>query len=291
MKSFCLVFSALLFVYGSLMLIPSKAANDIPFYSQYENNLVIAHRGGRGLVPGNTIEASANALELGASIIELDIQLTRDKKIVARHDASIDTTSNASGLISEMYFTDMQKYKYGFNNIDFPDIKYKKPLQISLLEEFFEVFPEQRFLIEIKPKDPSAADALCETINNHDFSEKVLVGSFNTSTLRYFRRICPQVPTSLGRSEITLAIILKSFQLGNLFRSSGFSVQLPFKVNNRELINPGLIDFFQNMNMKVDVWTVNDKDSIESLLHFDVDGIITDYPDLLASVIKHNRKE
>ena len=281
MKSLCLVFSALLFVYGSLMLIPSKAVNDIPFYSQYENNLVIAHRGGRGLVPGNTIEASANALELGASIIELDIQLTRDKKIVARHDASIDTTSNASGLISEMYFTDMQKYKYGFNNIDFPDIKYKKPLQISLLEEFFEVFPEQRFLIEIKPKDPSAADALCETINNHDFSEKVLVGSFNTSTLRYFRRI----------SEITLAIILKSFQLGNLFRSSGFSVQLPFKVNNRELINPGLIDFFQNMNMKVDVWTVNDKDSIESLLHFDVDGIITDYPDLLASVIKHNRKE
>ena len=94
------------------MLIPSKAANDIPFYSQYENNLVIAHRGGRGLVPGNTIEASANALKLGASIIELDIQLTRDKKIVARHDASIDTTSNASGLISEMYFTDMQKYKY-----------------------------------------------------------------------------------------------------------------------------------------------------------------------------------
>ena len=291
MKSFCLVFSTLLFVYGSLMLIPSKAANDIPFYSQYENNLVIAHRGGRGLVPGNTIEASANALELGASIIELDIQLTRDKKIVARHDASIDTTSNASGLISELYFTDMQNYKYGFNNIDYPDIEYKKPLQISLLEEFFEVFPEQRFLIEIKPKDPSAADALCETINNHDFSEKVLVGSFNTSTLRYFRRICPQVPTSLGRSEIMLAIILKRFHLGNLFRSSGFSVQLPFKVNNRELINPGLIDFFQNMNMKVDVWTVNDKDSIDSLLNFDVDGIITDYPDLLVSVIKHNRKE
>ena len=291
MKSFCLVFSALLFVYGSLMLIPSKAVNDIPFYSQYENNLVIAHRGGRGLVPGNTIEASANALKLGASIIELDIQLTRDKKIVVRHDASIDTTSNASGLISELYFTDMQKYKYGFNNIDYPDIKYKKPLQISLLEEFFEVFPEQRFLIEIKPKDPSAADALCKTINNHDFSEKVLVGSFNTSTLRYFRRICPQVPTSLGRSEITLAIILKSFQLGNLFRSSGSSVQLPFKVNNRELINPEIVDFFQNMNMKVDVWTVNDKDSIESLLHFDVDGIITDYPGLLSSIIKYNRKE
>ena len=291
MKSFCLAFSALLFVYGSLMLIPSKAANDIPFYSQYENNLVIAHRGGRGLVPGNTIEASANALELGASIIELDIQLTRDKKIVVRHDASIDTTSNASGLISEMYFTDMQKYKYGFNNIDYPDIKYKKSLQISLLEEFFEVFPEQRFLIEIKPSDPSAADALCETINNNDFSEKVLVGSFNTSTLRYFRRICPQVPTSLGRSEITWAIILKSFKLGNLLRSSGFSVQLPFKVNNRQIINRGLVHFFQSMNMKVDVWTVNDEYSMRHLLDLGVDGIITDYPDLLVSIMKENKKD
>jgi glycerophosphoryl diester phosphodiesterase len=291
MKSLCLAISGLLFVYGSLMLVPSKPVTDISFYNKDQNTKVIAHRGGRGIAPGNTIEASANALQLGASIIELDIQLTKDNKIVARHDASIDTTSNGKGMISEMYFSDLQKYRYGFNNIDYPIAEYARPLPISLLETFFEVFSEQRFLIEIKPKDPSAADALCETINAHDFSKKVLVGSFNSSTLRYFRRICPNVPTSLGRSEITWAIIFRGINLGNLLRSPGFSVQLPFKVNNRQIINRGLVQFFHNMNMKVDVWTVNDEYSMRHLLDLGVDGIITDYPDLLVSIMKENQKD
>ena len=107
MKLFFNLILVLACFYGALWLFPEPAPmDDIPFYSD-SGFSVIAHRGGRGLVPGNTIEAAINAVNIGSDIIEVDVHLTADDVLVVRHDASIDTTTNGSGQISAMSLSEI----------------------------------------------------------------------------------------------------------------------------------------------------------------------------------------
>ena len=288
MKIFSALISILLLVYGCLMLIPPKPVKNVSFYDDTDG-LVIAHRAGRGLMPGNTLAAAKNAISMGSSIVELDIQMTKDEMIVVRHDATIESTSNGAGFIREMSFKELSEYKFGFNKLDFPNADKNLSFPISLLASFFELFPSQRFMIEIKPTEPKVTKAVCDIITKSDAHKRVLIGSFNTHTLKIFRDECPHVATSLGRSEITWAYILKSIGLGNLFRSSGYSVQLPYQIFDSPMVRFNIIEFFHEMNMKVDVWTVNNTEKMEKLINLGVDGIITDYPDLLLSLSEGNK--
>ena len=77
------------------MLIPPKPVKNVSFYDDTDG-LVIAHRAGRGLMPGNTLAAAKNAISMRSSIVELDIQMTKDEMIVVRHDATIESTSNGA---------------------------------------------------------------------------------------------------------------------------------------------------------------------------------------------------
>ena len=128
MKIFSALISILLLVYGCLLLIPPNPVKNVSFYDDTDG-LVIAHRAGRGLMPGNTLAAAKNAISLGSSIVELDIQMTKDEMIVVRHDATIESTSNGTGFIREMSFKELSEYKFGFNNSISP-----MPIKISLFQ-------------------------------------------------------------------------------------------------------------------------------------------------------------
>jgi len=266
------------------LLIPGyPPVDEIPFY-QDSGVSVIAHRGGRALVPGNTIEAAKNAVDIGSDIIEIDVHLTADNTLVVRHDAMIDTTTNGSGLIANMTLSDIQTYDAGFNEIDYPEASWEIPLTVPSLKSLFTALPNQRYLIELKPKTLPPADALCQLILEHKLQNQVLVGSFHSSVLQYFRRSCPSIPTSLGKSEITLFVLLERIKLGHLFNSPGYSIQLPIKYGDFAILTPELVKLAQNLNMHVDVWTVNDPVELEIVSNIGVDGIITDRPDIAISL-------
>ena len=111
-----------------------------------------------------------------------------------------------------------------------------------------------------------------------------MVGSFHSSVLQYFRRSCPSIPTSLGKSEITLFVLLERINLGHLFKSPGYSIQVPIKYGDFAILTPGLVKLAQDLNMHVDVWTVNDPVELELVSNIGVDGIITDRPDIAISL-------
>jgi glycerophosphoryl diester phosphodiesterase len=265
-------------------LIPGyPPVDEIPFY-QDSGVSVIAHRGGRALVPGNTIEAAKNAVDIGSDIIEIDVHLTVDNALVVRHDTVIDTTTNGSGLIANMALSEIQRYDVGFHEIDYPDKAWKTSLRVPSLKSLFTALPNQRYLIELKPKTLPAADALCQLILEHKLQNQVLVGSFHSSVLQYFRRSCPSIPTSLGKSEITLLVLLERIKLGHLFNSPGYSIQVPINYGDFAILTPGLVKLAQNLNMHVDVWTVNDPVELKIVSNIGVDGIITDRPDIAISL-------
>ncbi|MBT7564394.1 MAG: glycerophosphodiester phosphodiesterase [Porticoccaceae bacterium] len=284
MKLFFWVILSVLLVYFVLLLIPGyPPVDEIPFY-QDSGVSVIAHRGGRALVPGNTIEAAKNAVDIGSDIIEIAVRLTVDNALVVRHDTVIDTTTNGSGLIANMALSEIQRYDVGFHEIDYPDKAWKTSLRVPSLKSLFTALPNQRYLIELKPKTLPAADALCQLILEHKLQNQVLVGSFHSSVLQYFRRSCPSIPTSLGKSEITLLVLLERIKLGHLFNSPGYSIQVPINYGDFAILTPGLVKLAQNLNMHVDVWTVNDPVELKIVSNIGVDGIITDRPDIAISL-------
>ena len=271
--------------YLCLLIIPGYGpVDDVAFYKN-TGFAVIAHRGGRGLAPGNTIEAAVNAVDIGSDIIEVDVHLTADGVLVVRHDPEIGTTTDGSGLIALMNLADIQSYRAGYHMLDYPNKSETSVLRVPTLKALFQRLPNQRYLIELKPEATSSADALCELIVSHGLQDQVVVGSFHSSILRYFRDTCPAVPTSLGQSEVTWLVFLERVHLGHLFNSPGYSIQLPMEYAGVSIVRESLVNLAHELNLKVDVWTVNDAKSMKALIDMGVDGIITDRPDRLISIL------
>ena len=239
-------------------MFPAQSAMpSIPFYQNKSFNN-IAHGTGRELLPGNTLEGAINAVAVGADIIELDVHLTLDKIVVVRHDKSVDTTTNGSGLIAG--------------------------IRIPPLESLFIALPDKRFLIELKPDDTETGVQLCRLVLAYGLQDQVLVGSFHSLVLQNFRQVCPQVPTSLGEEEARLLVVLSWIGLGHLYKSPGYSVQLPFKYYGIPLVSRSLIKAASELNVALDVWTINDPQEMLRMMSLGVDGIITDRPDILQAI-------
>jgi glycerophosphoryl diester phosphodiesterase len=272
--------------YTALLLWPAdNRVEDIPFYADNSFN-VIAHGNGRALLPGNTLEAAVNALSVGADILELDIHLTADNILVVRHDETIDSTTNGSGRIAEMTLAELLLFDVGFHKYDYPDKIAKKGIRIPTLESFFVALPANRFLIELKPEDSKAGSYLCQLVKDYGLLKQVLVGSFHSPVLRKFRQQCPEIPTSLGEAEAMWMVVLSWLGLGHLYDPPGYSVQLPLEQDGIRVVSSSLLETARELNLKLDVWTVNNVQEMADLISFGVDGIITDRPDLLDGVVE-----
>ena len=269
-------------IYGVLLALPVQHRLDHVAFYQSADFDVIAHRNGRALAPGNTLEAAVNALAVGADVLELDVHLTADGVLVVRHDAVIDTTTNGSGVIAQMTLDEIQTYEVGYHKVDYPSRVAAKHIKVPTLASVFKRLPNSRYMVEIKPLDLAAADKLCGLVVEYRLDEQVLVASFDSSVLRHFRQICPRVPTSLGESEAYWLVILSRIGLGHLYHSPGYSVQLPPTYGGLRVLTPNVIKAAHKQNIRVEAWTVNDVVTMRALIDLGIDGIITDYPDILS---------
>jgi glycerophosphoryl diester phosphodiesterase len=280
------LFACLTLIYGVLLLWP--AHNQVKPIAFYQNQVGpvnnIAHGTGRELMPGNTLEGALNSVAVGADIIELDVHLTADKFVVVRHDETIDSTTNGSGLIAEMSLAQLQSFDVGFHKGDYPDKIAPQGIRIPTLESLFVALPDKRFLIELKPDDTETGIQLCALVEKHKLYDQVVVGSFHSSVLQRFRKVCPRVPTSLGEAEAQKLVILSWLGLGHLYKSPGYSVQLPFEYNGVKVVSGTLLRAAKKLNLRVDVWTVNNPEKMRELIALRVDGIITDRPDILQGI-------
>ncbi len=284
-RAFLSIIVCLILVYVLLLMLP--VYNRVAPTAGYLSNTfdIIAHRNGRALVPGNTFEAAVNALNVGADVLEIDVHLTADNVLVVRHDAVIDTTTNGSGRIVEMTAAEIQAVDVSFHKLDYPNKVAPQGIKVPTLQSLFERMPENRYLIEIKPAKTAAATELCRLITEQGMAEQVVVASFYDVVLDHFRKICPAVPTSLGQEEVIWLVVLGKLGLGHLYNSPGYSVQLPMVEEGITIVTPSLVRAIHQLNMRVEVWTINDPQTMQTLMDMGVDGIITDRPDLLQHLV------
>ncbi|MCS6993324.1 MAG: glycerophosphodiester phosphodiesterase [Anaerolineales bacterium] len=279
---------AVLLLFVFLVNLLARPVSDHPYYANRPAVMVIAHQGGDGLWPGNTLFAFQNAAALGVDVLEMDLHITRDEVLVLIHDETVDRTTNGRGAVEEMTLAELQALDAGYHWS--PDGGQTFPFRgqgitIPTLEEVFRAFPDLRMVIEIKKTERSMAQPLCDLIRRYDRQKRVLVASFHDQRMDEFRAVCPEVATSSARQETTAFVLLSKVFLNGLLSPAYQSLQVPESSSGIPVMTPQFVRAAHARNLKVEPWTIDDPAQMRAYLAWGVDGIITDRPDLLLEVL------
>ncbi len=272
-----------------LLAILAEPAEPHPFFTTGPPRpWVIAHQGGDGLWPGNTMFAFENAAELGVDVLETDMHSTADGVLVLMHDATVDRTTDGSGRINDMTLSELKELDAGHDWT--PDDGQAYPFRdqgitIPTLDEVFTAFPDHLFNIEIKQAEPSVADPFCQKIREHGLADQVLVASFGQDALDEFRQVCPEVATSTGETDGIKLLVLSKLLLEAVHSPRAQAVQAPEERYGLRVLTPRTISASHNRGMEIHAWTINESDDMQRLLDMGLDGLITDRPDRMLALL------
>lgn len=272
-----------------ILRVISKPAVEHPYYTADLNYpLVIAHQGGDGLWPGDTMFAFQNAANLGADVLEMDVHITKDGVLVLMHDEAVDRTTDGTGDIESMNLDELKKLDAGYDwSIDggstFPF--RGQGVTIPTMEEVFAAFPDKHMTIEIKKTNALMAKPFCDLIRKYNMQNKVLIASFHDDRLNAFRKACPEVATSSAKNETTIFVLLTKPFLGNFYSPKFFSLQVPEESSGITVMTPAFVKAAHERNLAIEPWTINDAETMKKFIDWGVDGIITDRPDIMLEVL------
>ena len=289
-RTFKMILAVIFLVFIVSVLVNPKAPSK-PYYDGVTGTLVIAHQGGDGVWPGDTMYAFEKAVEIGADVLEMDAHITKDGRIVLMHDETVDDTTDGTGLIEEMTLEELKKLDaaYDWSNDGGQTFPYRgQGIQVPTLDELFEKFPQMRYVIEIKLTKNPIDKPMCDLIRKHNMQDKVLIASFHDDAMAMFRETCPEVATSASRTEVRNYVLLGKAFLWGFYVPKFQSIQPPFDPKdslNIPIMTKRFISESHAKNIRVEPWTVDDPELMKQYIEWGVDGIITDRPDLMVEVL------
>jgi glycerophosphoryl diester phosphodiesterase len=237
--------------------------------------LKIAHRGASAHAPENTLASFRLAVEMGANFIETDLQLTRDAKIVAMHDATVDRTTNGRGRISKMSLVELRGLDAGVKFLSVDGKSYKGE-RVPMLDEILELAKTANvtFYLELKETQGWGFEqSLVGALRRAEAMNRVVVISFDAEVLSTVKRIAPELTTGFLCEKPSTQLIEKAVAIG----AKQF-------MPRADRITPELIAAAHGAKLLVVVWTVNEIEDMRTVTALGVDGIISDYPDRLNEV-------
>jgi len=256
---------------------------------------LIAHRGGAGLAPENTLPAFDRALELGAACLELDVRRSSDGAVMIFHDESTERITGERGTVEERTAGELALLDAGFSFS--PDGGRSFPfrgqgVRIPTLAELLERHPRARLNIEAKSADARLAQALAAALTAAGAVERVCIGSAEDEQAERLRALLPQachyLPARAARRHVLAALAGTGAWLCPL----GWDcAELPYRAAGITVVTRRLVRHFHALDMPVFVWTVDEEGEMRELLAAGVDGIMTDRPDLLARVLAEGQVE
>ena len=171
-----------------------------------------AHRGASAYAPENTMISFRKALQLGANGIELDLQRTKDGKIVIFHDKNIDKKSNGKGKISDYTYKELLDFDFG----SWFDIKYKDE-RIVLFENFAKEFLSKNLTFAIELKQEGIEKDVLDIIKKYTTHDDIYITSFNFNVLNNVRAIDSNIKLSwLIEDRINIDNISKLLEINGI---------------------------------------------------------------------------
>jgi glycerophosphoryl diester phosphodiesterase len=238
---------------------------------------VVAHRGASGHAPENTMAAFRRAVEMGARFIETDLRLTRDARVVAIHDATLDRTTTGHGPVYLCSFDEMRVLDAGawFDSRGGGSFAGER---VPTLNQVLRFAKERDIMLylEIKPDDTWGIEhAIAGALRDSGESARVVLLCFDSRLLESLRRLDGTVMTGYLCDQPSPDLVARATDLG--------SRQL---VPRGDLVTPALVREAHEAGLQVVAWTVNEPEQMRRLISAGADGIMTDYPDRLVRVLQ-----
>jgi glycerophosphoryl diester phosphodiesterase len=227
----------------------------------------------------------------------MDAHITKDGQIVLMHDEKVDRTTDGTGLIEDMTLVNLKQLDaaYQWSNDGGKTFPYRgQGIQVPMLEELFQKYPQMRYVIEIKLTRNPIDKPLCDLIRKNNMQDKVVIASFHDEAMQRFRATCPEVATSASRGEVTKFVLLGKVFLSGLLRPQYVSIQPPYdpaESMNIPIMTKRFIREAQAKNLAVEPWTVDDPELMKQYIDWGVDGIMTDRPDVMIEVLREMGRE
>jgi len=279
--------------------------------------LIYGHRGARGLAPENTIPGYALAIQLGVDYIDMDVNLTKDSVVVVTHDVALnpDLTRDQNNnwikaknlLIKNLTWNELQKYDVGmikpktFYRLRFPKQRSVANTHIPSLEEVIKLAKIKtknkiKLQIEIKtdPKHPNftfspkkIVKQVIKILKRHRVITRTDLQSFDWRALQLAKHLAPKIATAY----LTTAASSKQMRNPNPENHSipKMIAALGGKVwgaESKEFTKQN-VEEAHKYGLRVVPWTVNRVTEMRRMIKLGVDGIITDRPDVLQSILKN----
>jgi glycerophosphoryl diester phosphodiesterase len=308
-----------------MFLLPRPhATKDNPFMAgKNKRPLNIAHGGGNKEFPDNTLEAYYNAVSIDPGImLETDVNMTRDGVIILSHDGTLDRKTNVTGLISEWNYTDLVSQEVDFNyensragrlipyttykgrRVSPMDVTYPPGVQprhetkflVTTLEELIMKFPDSPINVEIKQQGETGLRALqtvlelmAELDGDYHTFDRIVLATFHDEIYgklkEYQKTEYPAMKFSPNESAIVFLYISHWIGLDFFYNEPVTVLQLPTSQYDLPLDTAFFINAAHRHNIAVHYWTVNEPDEMRRLAQNGADGIMTDVPSLLDSVL------
>lgn len=265
-----------------------SCVNHYPHSLPAHHFLIIAHRGASAYAPEHTITSYEMAHRLGADYIEIDLNRTKDNKLVAIHDVTIPYVTGKK-KVSDFTLAELKQFSPGhlFNQ---KHPKYASPtyenLQIPTLDEIIAHFHnDTNYYIEIKSPHlyPNIEKELLKQLQASQLIgqtatlPKVIIQSFDAAILQKINQIEPSIPLIKLYSFKTHAHLTEQ-ELNELQQyASGIGV-------NFTSLTPSFIKKVQQTGLHVHAYTVNDRKDIQAAIDLGLNGIFTDKTDIAMQI-------
>ena len=237
-----------------------------------------AHRGASESYPENTMLAFSKAIEMGCTGIETDVQRTKDGVLVLIHDEYLDRTTDGVGLVCEKKYEELTSLDAG----SFKDRRFST-CRIPTLRSFLQFVKNKNITVnlEIKNSIVKYKDIEIEILYEvfrAGLEDNVIISSFNHSSIFKIKAVCPRI--KVGALCPVMSNNLNSYIS-------------PYRVNyihpSYNFLTKENIEECKSKNIGINVYTVNDKDDLKKFVELDVDGIITNKPELLCKILKDKK--
>jgi glycerophosphoryl diester phosphodiesterase len=232
----------------------------------------IAHRGASAYEPENTLRAFERAIEMGATMMELDVHLSRDGHPVVIHDADLSRTTNGTGRVGDLRLDEIRRLDAGLGE------------RVPTLAQVIDLV-RGRAQLYIELKGQQTPTAVVETLRAMDFVDQAIAGSFYPWLPQKVKFLEPAVRTSV--------LIAKRDQHADYVQWA-LAIEADYvhpcwehgSPTPHKLLTPDLIADIRGHGLGIILWHEERPEELRELVKLDIDGICTNTPDVLASILK-----
>jgi glycerophosphoryl diester phosphodiesterase len=247
-----------------------------------ERRMVIAHRGASGHAPENTLAAFALAAEMGASAVELDVHLSRDRQIVVIHDSRVERTTSGRGAVRNLILARLRRLDAGsWFNRSHPGQSRPEFVgqRVPTLQEAIDLAKRTKIGLYIETKDPELYPEDFEAkivtlLRRNNFGKRAVLLSFSADSIKKVKG---------ADSSIQTAFLVSRSKKGAV--SAAAAAGADELAIHHTLLTPGMLLEARAAGMRISTWTVNNVPAIRRMAAMGADRIITNYPDRALRIL------